>query len=350
MPANARPTVEVGGQPQAGLSGNLLRFNSIETANGVHRCEAVFNNWGLVSIGRSASPGFLYFDRSLLDFGKRVVIKFSSGIVIDGVITAISANYPGNTPPELSIIVDDRYRDLRLVTRTRTFDNVTDSDIARKIANDHGLTLTVDLRGPIYKSVAQLNQSDLAFLRTRARLCDAELRLQGQQLYVKSRANSGSEALSLAFGQSLTSFSVTADTASQPTKVTATAWDVANKAAANVTVTDSILGSQLRGGTSGAKVVTLAFGERAVNAPLSPLDPHVLAESAFRTEAQRFLVGHGSALGDARVAVGAMIRLTGLGTLFTGLYYVSEVNHSFDSQTGATTRFTVETPALGQTQ
>ena len=355
MPANvgmqvARPTIEVGGQAQPGLTGNLLRFNAHETANGVHRCEAVFNNWGPVGIGRAATVGFLYFDRVLLDFGKRVVIKLPSGTIIDGAITAIAANYPGITPPELSILVEDRYRDLRVVTRTRTFDNVSDSDIARKIANDHGLTLSVDLRGPIYKSVAQLNQSDLAFLRTRARLCDAEIRLQGQQLYAKSRASSGAEALSLAFGQSLTSFNVTADTATQPTKVTATEWDVANKAAANVTASDSILGTQLRGGTSGAKVVNQAFGDRPVNAPLSPLDPHVLAESAFRTEAQRFVVGQGTTAGDARIAVGAMIRPTGLGPLFSGLYYVSEVNHSFDPQTGATTQFDVESPALGQTQ
>lgn len=346
MPANARPTIEVGGQPQTALSGNLLRFNAVETAAGVHRCEAVFNNWGPVS----ATVGFLYFDRALLDFGKRVVIKLPSGTVIDGAITAIAANFPAHTPPELSIAIEDRYRDLRMVTRTRTFDNVTDSDIARKIANDHALTLTVDLRGPIYKSVAQLYQSDLAFLRTRARLCDAELRLLGQQLYLKSRANSSSEALSLAFGQSLTSFSVTADTAAQPTKVTATAWDVANKAAASVTVSDSILGTHLRGGSSGAKVVTQAFGERPVNAALSPLDPHVLAESAFRTDAQRFVVGQGLSPCDARIAVGIMVRLAGLGPLFSGLYYVSEVNHLFDAQTGATTRFTVESPALGQTQ
>src|SRR5664279_2555697 len=99
-----RPAVEVGGQPQPALTANLLRMNVVENAAGVHRCEAVFTNWGSVGIGRTATPGFLYFNRALLDFGKRVVIKLPSGTIMDGVITAISANYPANTPPEISIV------------------------------------------------------------------------------------------------------------------------------------------------------------------------------------------------------------------------------------------------------
>jgi len=345
-----RPVIEVGAQSQAALSANLLRMSVLENVSGLHRCEAVFKNWGTVGLGRSATTGFLYFDRALLDFGKHVVVKFPANAIMDGAITAIGANYPAGSSPELTVVVEDRFRDLRLVPRSRTFQNASDSDIMHQVAGDYGLSTSVDLHGPTYEVVAQLNQTDLAFLRMRARLCDAELWLQGQQLNVKSRANSGTEVVQLNLGGSLTDFTVVADTASQPTSVNATAWDVASKSATTATVTDSILGAQLRGGSSGAKAVARAFGQRPVTIPLPPIDRHVQAESTFRTHAQRFVVGHGTTAANAGIAAGAMIRLTGLGPLFTGLYYVSEVNHSFDQQTGAITRFTVESPALGQTQ
>jgi phage protein D len=345
-----RPTVEVGGQPQAALTNNLLRMTAVENAAGVHRCEASFNNWGTVGIGRGATQGFLYFDRALLDFGKRVVIKLASGTIIDGVITALGANFPSGGAPEISVVVEDRYRDLRLVRRTRTFQDVTASDIARQVANDYGLNLTCDLQGPTYKAVTQLNQSDLEFLRVRARLCDAELRLLGQQLYLKSRANSGAEALQLSLGSTLTSFDVVADTTAQATTVSAIVWDVASKSAKTASAGVSTLGSQLRGGSSGAQEVGRAFGQRNVNVPVAWADPQSQSNALFRGEAQRFVVGHATAGADAHIAVGSMIRLASLGPLFSGIYYVSEVNHTFDQQAGAITKFTVESPALGQTQ
>jgi len=345
-----RPAVEVSGQPQPALTANLLRMSVVENTAGVHRCEASFKNWGTVGIGRGSTQGFLYFDRALLDFGKRVVVKLPSGTIIDGVIAALGANYPSGAAAEISVVIEDRYRDLRLVRRTRTFQNVTDSDIARQVANDYGLNVTADLQSPTYKVVTQLNQSDLAFLRMRARICDAELRVLGSQLSIKSRANSAAETMQLTLGTTLTSFEVVADTAAQATAVNATVWDVASKSAKTASAGVSTLGSQLRGGSSGAQAVGHAFGQRNVNVPVTWADPQSQSEALFRAEAQRFVVGHATAGADAHIAVGSMIRLASLGPLFSGLYYVSEVNHTFDQQAGAISKFTVESPALGQTQ
>jgi phage protein D len=346
-----RPTVEADGQPQPALTANLLRMSVLENVTGLHRCQAAFQNWGTVGRGRASTTGFLYFDRALLDFGKHVAIKLPTGTIMEGAITAIGANFSAGASPELTIVAEDRFHDLRVVPRTRTFEDVSDSDILYQIASDHGLSADVDLSGPTYKIVAQLNQSDLAFLRARARLCDAELWIHGQQLHVKNRSRpAAAEPLQLNFGGSLTGFTVVADAASQPTRVSATAWDVASKAPNTGDANESVLGAQLHGGSSGAHIVATAFGERHLEVPLSPSDPRAQAETVFRTFAQRFVVGHGTAQADARIAVGAMVRVTGLGALFSGLYYVSEVNHLFDLQTGATTRFTVESPAVGQTQ
>ena len=57
----------------------------------------------------------------------------------------------------------------------RSYTKVTDADLASSIATEHGLKAEVDVDGPQYDVVQQLNQSDLAFLRERARLVQAEL-------------------------------------------------------------------------------------------------------------------------------------------------------------------------------
>lgn len=61
------------------------------------------------------------------------------------------------------------------------------------------------------------------------------------------------------------------------------------------------------------------------------------------------MVGTGKARGDARIRVGLAIALEGLGSLFSGTYYVSEVQHCFSRRPGGgyTTEFVVERPSLG---
>ena len=77
------------------------------------------------------------------------------------------------------MLAEDRFQDLRMVRRSRTFEDVSDRDVIEQIAGEHGLTTDVDLDGPTYRVLAQVNQSDLAFLRERARAVDAELWLDG---------------------------------------------------------------------------------------------------------------------------------------------------------------------------
>ena len=175
---------------------------------------------------------------------------------------------------------------------------------------------------------------------------------QGQQLYFKSRANSGAETVSAGLRQHPDHLSASiADTATQPTEVTAIAWDVASKSAAKSPSPTRSSARNFAAASSGAR----PLAQRVRRAPrqrssLPPLIPSVHAESPFAPTLSASSSDTATTGADARIAVGTMIRLASLGPLFSGLYYVSEVNHTFDPQTGAITKFTVESPALGQTQ
>src|SRR5690606_381170 len=133
-------------------------------------------------------------------------------------------------PPELTVLAEDRFQDLRMARRTRSFEDVTDEDVFRRIASDHGLTPEIDAGAAVrHKVLAQVNQSDLAFLRERARAIDAEVWVKGDTLYVASRSRRGGEEIALAYGQRLHEFSVLADLAGQRTSFSVAGWDVGAK-------------------------------------------------------------------------------------------------------------------------
>jgi phage protein D len=295
---------------------------------------------------------FLYFDRSTLDFGKRFRISRGSDVLFDGRISGLEANFPDGEPPQLTVLAEDRLQDLRMTRRTRTFADMSDSDLFNRIAGDHGLTPQVNVNGPSYKLLAQVNQSDLAFLRERARSIDAELWMDGTKLLVESRAHRSSGAQQMTYGSTLREFSVCADLAQQRTALQVCGWDVAGKSALNYEATDSVINGELGGGLSGASVLSSAFGERKEvivhTVPHNSQETQAQAEAFFKMAARRFVVGRGTAQTDSRLRVGCSVDLQGLGPLFNGNYYLAEVRHIFDGVTGMRTEFTAERCGLGR--
>lgn len=343
-----RPAITVDGNDNAKLVEGLLSMLIVENTSGLYRCEAMFGNWGEFN----NNIGFLYFDRSVLDFGKSFKIKLGTDTVFDGRITALEAHFPEGDAPQLNVLAEDRFQDLRMTRRTRTFVDSKDADVISKIANEYGLTANVDVTGPNYKVLAQINQSDLAFLRERARAIDAELWMDGRTLHVQSHTKRAGSTLEITYNNELRSFSVLADLAEQRSSVTVSGWDVASKQGLQHTADESIIQGELNGSTSGASILAKALGERKESlvhtVPLSNEEVTAQAESYFKMSARRFLVGRGVADVNSQLRVGNQVSLKGLGPLFNGKYYLTEVMHLFDGVHGLRTEFTAERPGLGK--
>jgi phage protein D len=344
---SARPTFTVAGSDRPSLSGGLLTMRVCDHVHGLSSCEATFGNWGAVD----GSTGFLHFDRQMLDFGKELSVSFLGGRVFSGRITALEAEFYEASPPTLTVLAEDRFQDLRMTRRTRTWENVSDADVVQQIAGDHGLTPDVDVQGPRHTVIAQVNRSDLAFLRDRARAIDAELSMDDRTLSVRSHSARGGAPLRLALGRGVRSFTVTADLAGQRTGLDVTGWDVAAKEALQESATDAVLGSELKGGQSGAAVLQAAFGPRkeAVvhSVPLTGGEARATAEALYRQQLRHFLRGQGVAEPNPAIRAGAWMRIDGLGPLFSGEYYVDEATHVFDSVRGLRSEFAVERAGLG---
>jgi len=344
---SAQPTISIGGEDKPDLSTQLLTMTVREDTLGLYRCEAEFGNWGAVG-GRI---GFRYFDRALLDFGKSIKIKLDTRVLFDGRVMGLHADFPEGAPPRICVLADDRLQDLRMTRRTRTFNDVSDADVMRTIASDHSLTPDLSVSGPTHKVLAQVNQSDLAFLRERAAAVGAEVWVEGSTLKAKPRDSRDSSSVQLTWGNQLREFAVTADLAAQRTAVVVSGWDVSGKQAIKSEATSSAITSELGSQTSGVSILEGIAARRenlAHPVPITANEGQAAADAFFRMSARRFVTGHGVAEASAGLRVGKQVELKEIGPLFSGKYTVTAVRHRFDTAHGIRTEFDVERPGIGQ--
>lgn len=351
---SGRPTVRVDGTVQPRLGEELLQKLLIEeSTQGLFRCEATFLNWG--PIGQVDS--FLLFDGATIDFGKVLAIELGPpdnlSPVFAGRITGIEGHYPANRLPELTVLAEDRFQDLRMERRTRTFENVTDKKVFETISSAHGLTPQLDLDGPPqppHRVLAQVNQSDLSFLRERAAAIDAELWVDDRTLYAQLRTRRSSGTARFIYGENLLEFSALADLAHQRTSVHVCGWDVSAKKTIDETADEKVIAGELKGGLSGSTVLGRSLAPRheriASAVPLSRDEAKRMAEARYRERARRFVKGTGVVDGNVRVRVGTTVELAGLGPVFDGPYYVDLARHTFDEKYGFRTTFEVERVAI----
>ena len=110
-------------------------------------------------------------DDAGLDIGVEVQVSAgsrSSSRLITGEVTAIEGYYQGLVGRTVVRGYDLCHR-LQRARRTRSFENMTDSDVARQIAQAAGLTVgTVTSTHTVHEHLLQCNQSDWEFLAQRA--------------------------------------------------------------------------------------------------------------------------------------------------------------------------------------
>ncbi|MER5427930.1 contractile injection system protein, VgrG/Pvc8 family [Streptomyces sp. NPDC002588] len=347
----ATPAIVLDGQVDTGAVGDLMALVVEETTTGMSWCEATFGNWGM----RDSVPGYRYLSGDPIDFGTALAVSFCTDgtdrRVFDGKVSAVQADYPADRPVRVRVFAEDRLQDLRLTRRTRTFDESSTADIVGRVAQEHGLTADADLDGPVRKVTAQLNQSDLAFLRALARSDDAELWLDDTTLRLRRRPDRDAPTVRLDYGGDLLSFSVRADLAHQVTEVAVTGWSVADKAAVHESADALDLAAELGPGErSGSALLASAFAERSErivrSVPLAADDARALARAAYLERARRFVCGTGTTAGDPALRVGVRVALSGLGGLFDGEYAVCRVRHEYGLAQGYRTEFDVERAGL----
>src|ERR1700754_5091877 len=119
----SRPTLRIDGQVVDSLGNDLMQSLLVEeTTLGLFRCEARLLNWGT----KNKEVDYLLFDGKVVDFGKTLAGEMGApgaqSSIFAGRITGMEGLYPPQRPPEVVLLAEDRFQDLRMERRTRSFE------------------------------------------------------------------------------------------------------------------------------------------------------------------------------------------------------------------------------------
>jgi phage protein D len=346
---SSAPVFTVDGETTGELARDLLRLEIDEDTGGMKRLTARFVAQGPVS--GQESEALLYLDGRILDFGKSLEVSIGptddERTVFKGTMSAINAEFREGREPEVIVTAEDKLMVLRMTRRMKTYKQMSDTDIAREIATQHGLSAEVNADGPSYDVVQQWNQSDLAFLRERARLIQAEIWIADDTLYFQSRDQRTGTELTLVQGNHLLSLSARADLAHQRATVKVSGYDAQTREAITEEAGEDAINAETSGGRTGIGLAQQVFGDltsyRVRVIAMTRDEARSFAQAEMKRRARGFVTVSGVTRGSPDMIVGSRLKLERVGTPFEGSgYYVTRVCHSYDLADGHRTRFEAE--------
>ncbi len=301
-----------------------------------------------------------WIDSDLLTVGAEVEIRASapgqgarsggSGQLIVGEITALAPTFNRTGEPILTVQGYDRSHRLHRGKKSRSFRRVTDSEIAQQIAREAKLWARVDPTPVVHEYVFQDNQTDLAFLQTRAQNIGYEMYVKEQTLHFVRRETERAEGPQLVWGENLRDFRPRLSTMRQVDEVIVRSWDPQRKQeivsrvnAADAGARQGRIAPAVGVSESGGELARRAFGVPSqmvvVNHPVANVDEaNALAQALYDEISGDFIKAQGVCFGDPRIQAGSVVAIQGVGARFSGRYFVTAAAH-IQNQDGYETAF-----------
>ena len=282
------------------------------------------------------------------ELGRKVEIKLgyknNQESLIIGEITGFEIDFTSNGAI-LTVRGHSATHRLLRGNKSRTFTEMKFSDIVKKIAKEHGLKTKIedkDLKNLVSEYVIQWNQSDFDFLKNHAMKIDHEVFIEKNTLHLRpiQRDSSKPTILILDREENLTQFSIHLSTMGQVEKIQVYSWDPKKKerliAEVGKETTHEKNGAVLE---SGRKI----FKNSNYATIMPEIDDQKLLDAFAKTLLdamdRSYITGEGTCRGDPKLRVGQTIEVTGVGTRFSGYYYVTRTTHSYSESEGYKTEF-----------
>lgn len=351
---SSSPVFNIDGSDRGELARDLLELDIEESVAGLKMLHATFVAIG--PRGSEAQEQLLYLDGNVLDFGKPIKVSLGppsqQRIVFDGLISALEVQFDEGGEPRVSICAEDKLMSFRMTRRMRTYEDMSDADIASDIATQHGLSADVQVQGPTYDRIQQWNMSDLAFLRERARLLQAEIWIENDALNFKTRDARQGTTLTLVQGNELISVRASADLADQRTGINVSGYDAQQRESIDENVGNEVIAAEIQSGRTGPSILQAALGERVSHrvreVPLNGAEAAEWARAEMLRRARAFVRVNGVTNGSPDMVVGSLLTLENIGQPFSGAgYYVTRVKQRYDLQQGHRTVFEAERATVG---
>ena len=299
---------------------------------------------------RFHDPEFSLTDGAQFNPGKEVTIsakspKSVSKVLLVGEVTSLEPEF---SQYERTLVVRGYDRSHRLYRgrKTRTFLNQTDSAMASQIAQEAGFSAQVTATTTQHAYVMQDNQTDMEFLRDRAARIGYQVLADGQKLKFVKSDTAPPAAPAQEWGVSLTSFHARLSAVAQPNTVKVQGWDPKLKQPIVGTASTPAAPSTIGYGKTGGQAAQTAFGSAATviisDIPVgTQAEAATLAQATLDRMAGDHLAAEGQCFGEPGLKAGTTVQITGVGTKFSGTYFVSATRHEFTPQDGYQTTFQV---------
>lgn len=346
-----RPTVRVGGREHEKITALLLAMRMVEAESGMSGLELRLLDIASDPEGHADDA---FDDEQIVGLGSEIGVytgeEDSPQEIFQGKVTAIEYVRDAENPPEIVLHAEDALQKARFARRTRLFDDASIADVATRIAQDAGLTPQITGLSDNLGTLAQIDETDLAFLRRLLALHGADMQVVGRELQVAARADVQRGALTLEHGDNLVDVRIVADLADQVSEVTVTGWDAAQGSRVRGQSDGSGLGPG--SGRTAASILAPKFSSRyehlgQVAAVSTDDEAQAVANAAYARRARRFVRVDGKAVGNPSLRVGTHVTLAGLPDRWNNTYYVVRAEHRFDLLAGYHTLFEAESAYLG---
>lgn len=274
---------------------------------------------------------------------------------MSGEITGLEPELAADRLPSLTVRGYDCRHRLQRGCRTRSFVKKKDSDIAKQIADEAGLSAQVKDSQVLHDYVLQANQTDWEFLCERARRIEYEIMAEDKKLLFQPVANAESAVLALSLSRKslkddLLEFYPRLTAMGQVSDAAVRGWNVKDK---KEIVARAKAGGELAkmgGEKSGSQVAESAFGAAVevfgTRPVMAQAEADQIAKARLNHLALGLISGEGVCFGRTDLRAGRVITIEGVGDRFSGRYYVTSAVHRYTPQRGYQTHFTVQRNAV----
>jgi phage protein D/phage baseplate assembly protein gpV len=282
-------------------------------------------------------------DKHPFPIGAELVVSLSereelqTHVVFEGQIVTLEPQFSSGGA-ELTVRAFDRSHLLNRSRKVRTFQQVTASDIVKKIVGEHGLSPQVDATRTTFKFMQQDNETDLDFIWRLANRIGFEFFVDGTKATFR-KVGSGTP-IELEWPVELHDFRSRLTGVQQVSEVTVRAWDPKNKQtligkASSPRQTASI-------GVPRSKVTDLK-GPASIMIPTEPTadqaEADTLAQAMLDRLANAYVSADGTCFGNPKIRAGQMVKIKGVGKNFGGTYRVQSSHHTLQGGSAYMTEF-----------
>lgn len=285
--------------------------------------------------------GFKWLEHGLFKFGNAVSIAmgYTGNLVkmVEGKIQDISAVFVQSIAPSFTVEgADSSYVFLTTPSKAVTFTKKTDSQIVTEIAREAQMEADVDDTTQVHPTKTKnAGESFFNFLQNLAADNGFGLTLAGRKLHFKAPQKGADPVLGLTWGKDLISFHPRLNTSQALSEVVVRSRDRTNKQTIEARVRAGEERQQETDRRLASNVVREIHGDVVKVITNRPVRSVEQAREKALAELERasdtFITGTAEVIGIPQLQPGMCLAIGGLGTWFSGKYYIQRVTHRIDA-------------------